>query len=603
MLKSLPAGVTPEQFAIDANESDLAGMSAGEQAKSDAGRMDPELWSHFTADDDGKINTPENRDFIREYSKRIVSGADRNKFTTADGALSQDGEKRVRNAVFHAAYNDSEILARLSEDSDSNIKTILTAMLKAAPTLAVQRQQIAIGNLYDRDLSGDVAAAAKKLAALRDQKSNVKDYFAQLPLMDRDLTPIQLDILKLMHENARSGNRIGEILQMYAARVNTAGHPGQGSMFESGEPGTKAEILDAAIERVKELHKNDKKAKDNKEPDVHKQPAVQQNQSDEEPDRTGRDEAARAARETEPAAPAPRAEPDGSESAEESGTDPAGPRSDLERGPHGPILRQFYHDPAGAIKALLKAQTGDAIGALYNPHVGDVDIVFGEEGPSGFGLAHIIEGHQEQMPSLLEALPRVFESMTPAVQKKDAGNNIALENERYRAIVTTEWRGTKKVWLLSFFRAKPSRKMPPADGIGDVAGTHETERQTPPLGGDSSVTREPTEPQASDVAFPGEADEGYQQRIEDEEAKRAAQWNIGPGAAQPLGKKGKDDIEDSPLFGGDRQGSCWESARQCHYADTSVSDSGVLEPRVLEPSEISIFRRPDEASISIPAVR
>ena len=64
MLKSLPAGVTPEQFAIDANESDLAGMSAGEQAKSDAGRMDPELWSHFTADDDGKINTPENRDYL-----------------------------------------------------------------------------------------------------------------------------------------------------------------------------------------------------------------------------------------------------------------------------------------------------------------------------------------------------------------------------------------------------------------------------------------------------------------------------------------------------------------------------------------------------------
>ena len=170
------------------------------------------------------------------------------------------------------------------------------------------------------------------------------------------------------------------------------------------------DIVAAAIVRVREKKKKAETKVDNKEPDVSKPAAILEDQPGAEPDRTGRDAAARATGETESAAPAPRAEPARAAGAEESGADTAGPRPEVEVGPHGPILRQFRHDPTGAIDALLKAHTGDAVGALYNPHVGEVDIVWGETAAKGFGLAHILEGHPE--PGLLSELARVFESMT-----------------------------------------------------------------------------------------------------------------------------------------------------------------------------------------------
>jgi hypothetical protein len=210
------------------------------------------------------------------------------------------------------------------------------------------------------------------------------------------------------------------------------------------------DIVAAAIVRVREKKKKAETKVDNKEPDVSKPAAILEDQPGAEPDRTGRDAAARATGETESAAPAPRAEPARAAGAEESGADTAGPRPEVEVGPHGPILRQFRHDPTGAIDALLKAHTGDAVGALYNPHVGEVDIVWGETAAKGFGLAHILEGHPE--PGLLSEFARVFESMTIGPRRDTRGNKIALVSASHTAVVRTEWRGTQKTWLLTFFR-------------------------------------------------------------------------------------------------------------------------------------------------------
>ena len=261
ILRSLPAGISPQQFALDSNESHLASMSAPEQAKVDAQRLDPELLAKFVANDEGKIATPANAEFLRGFVSQVVGKAKRNEFMTDDGTVSQSGVNRVRNALFHAAYNDSATSAKLAEDTDTNIKNILGGMLQAAPDFAVQRQQIALGNLHNRDLSADVAAAARKLSALRDAKMTVEHYFDQQSLFGGDLSPIQMDVLKVMNDHARSAKRVGEILKTYAQAVRIAGNPKQESMFGLPEPPSRAEILNAAIARVNELHAKEKDAK------------------------------------------------------------------------------------------------------------------------------------------------------------------------------------------------------------------------------------------------------------------------------------------------------------------------------------------------------
>lgn len=56
------------------------------------------------------------------------------------------------------------------------------------------------------------------------------------------------------------------------------------------------------------------------------------------------------------------------------------PEGGQEMGPHGPVFREFWHDAAGAIEQLLALRTGEAIGALWHPEVGDIDLVWGEAG-------------------------------------------------------------------------------------------------------------------------------------------------------------------------------------------------------------------------------
>ena len=60
---------------------------------------------------------------------------------------------------------------------------------------------------------------------------------------------------------------------------------------------------------------------------------------------------------------------------------------------------------------------------------------------------------------------------------------------------------------------------------------------------------------------------------------------------EPLG-----NIESNACFVASRLAAvALYTANMTMLAHTRGADSGVLEPRVLEPSEISIFRRPDEA--------
>lgn len=133
-------------------------------------------------------------------------------------------------------------------------------------------------------------------------------------------------------------------------------------------------------------------------------------------------------------------------------------------GPFGKIYTQFIGKPREAVTFLLAKRDGEAIGALHHKDVGEIDLVWGEEGSAhsdGFGLAKLAKYHPEVLFNLQEILNDM------AVTKRSA-NRVQLESEKYKAAVRLTWDNQKKTWLLTMFEKKNSA----LDNTTDTDKTH-----------------------------------------------------------------------------------------------------------------------------------
>ncbi|HKQ06800.1 MAG TPA: hypothetical protein VJ464_16820 [Blastocatellia bacterium] len=241
------------QFAREANEQATASMSAVEQARSDAAKLDEGLMSNFRPSDSGEVLTAGNRGFVGRFLEHVVGPAERGRYVTADGQVSQEGANRIRNAIFAKAYADTPegvaALEKLAESTDSNVKNITTAMLQNAGGFASLKKAIGAGVRYPVDIAGDIAAAMKKLSALREQGTSVDEYLRQGGLFGDELTGLQKEILSVFDKNKRSAKVIGEILDNYLRVADAAGDPKQQSFFSKIEP-TKGAFFEAAVEEA-----------------------------------------------------------------------------------------------------------------------------------------------------------------------------------------------------------------------------------------------------------------------------------------------------------------------------------------------------------------
>lgn len=121
-------------------------------------------------------------------------------------------------------------------------------------------------------------------------------------------------------------------------------------------------------------------------------------------------------------------------------------------GAFGDIYDQFKGKAQEAIAFLSEKQNGEAIGALHHKDVGDIDLVWGNEGTGhsdGFGLAKLVKFH----PEVLNDLQGLIDDMH--VVSRNA-NRITLESDTHKAAVRLEWDGEKKNWLLTAFEKENS---------------------------------------------------------------------------------------------------------------------------------------------------
>ncbi|WP_269915314.1 lytic transglycosylase domain-containing protein [Acinetobacter sp. HY1485] len=216
------------QFARLANESDVAHFSSTERASTDADRL-PDA-SLLKLNQDGHINLDGSMDYVRQFLSALPK-SEQGSLMTGDGRLSQDGKRRIESALVHKAYNDPNLVARLSEHLDDDSKTVLNSLLRVAPQIAQLGDLVKQGGRHSNTIAQDLAQAAQKLSDIKSSGSNVRDYLNQGQLVDDGLSTGARDYLNVFAENNRSAKAITENIQNKLDEVEAMGDPRQGSLF------------------------------------------------------------------------------------------------------------------------------------------------------------------------------------------------------------------------------------------------------------------------------------------------------------------------------------------------------------------------------------
>lgn len=219
------------QFAKLANESDVAQYSATERAVSDSDRL-PDA-SLLKINNDGSINLDGSMDFVRGFVGSLPK-SEQGTVITGDGRLSQEGKRRIESAMMQRTYEDSSLIGRMAENLDDDSKTVLNALLRAAPQLAQLDSLVKQGGRHKNTLAKDLAQAAQKLSDLKANGQTVPDYLNQGQLIDDGLSPGARDFLNVFDQNKRSTKAIGENIQSKIDEVEAMGDPRQGSLFGDG---------------------------------------------------------------------------------------------------------------------------------------------------------------------------------------------------------------------------------------------------------------------------------------------------------------------------------------------------------------------------------
>ena len=251
LVRQLDESVDIAKAAVASNEGGGLGMSALEQARADADRL-PDF-GHFIADDGGELNTAANRGFIRDFVGAMPHTV-RAQMVDADGRLSQDGVRRLRNALLYRAYGNSPTLSRMVESTDQGARNLVNALVQAAPKIAQARDNIRAGAMHDADIAEEVVQAAEKLNQIREQGGSVADYLAQQGLFGEEMNAVSRELLAFFEEHKRSGKAIATLLRNYYDALAAQGNPNQQDVFGEQAAPDKQQLLERTINDYEQEH-------------------------------------------------------------------------------------------------------------------------------------------------------------------------------------------------------------------------------------------------------------------------------------------------------------------------------------------------------------
>ena len=189
-------------------------LSPVEKAKNDGNRVD---LGSLSFNEDGSINMQTVKQFVQGMPETELG-----ELMDEDGMPTKIAIDRLNNAIFYKAYQSKPLLRLYAQAADEEAKTILSGLAKAASNVSQ------LDGAGEYDIRKNIIEAAELAVNARRQGIKLKDFASQGQL---GLDPNTMTVLEMFADNARSGNRIGEMLGDLAKAAAQANSAQESSLF------------------------------------------------------------------------------------------------------------------------------------------------------------------------------------------------------------------------------------------------------------------------------------------------------------------------------------------------------------------------------------
>lgn len=237
-------------YTRDSNTDTKLAMSATEQAIADATALPDAAMSLYRG---GDIDAAANRGFVTAFNRHVVPENEQGTMIDQNtGAMSQEAVRRISGAMLAKAYGDAELINKLIEAADNNIKSIGGALLDVSPAWAKMRAAARDGSIApEMDQTAALIEAVKLVNRARTEGRNVIEYVKQPDLLSGDgISPMGQRFLALMFKDTRQWtkpqgrDRMVEAFTSYTDEA-MASHPGADMFGATADP-------DAALAMIKD---------------------------------------------------------------------------------------------------------------------------------------------------------------------------------------------------------------------------------------------------------------------------------------------------------------------------------------------------------------
>jgi len=220
----------------DAQDSGVAVMRPVEMAKSNARNLTDGRMALFRGADD--LDAEGNKAFVKSWLEGLPSSL-RSAVTDGDNGLNSFGRRTLREAIFARAWPEDALIEMMTEGAAGEMKTLMDALVRAAPDWALLRADIEAGRVAPEfDLTGNVLDAMRLIVAARQtarrEKQTMTAAMADLldspDLLDGSVAPVTLGLLRKMWRGGRTApeEEIAGFLSRYAAEARRASDAADG---------------------------------------------------------------------------------------------------------------------------------------------------------------------------------------------------------------------------------------------------------------------------------------------------------------------------------------------------------------------------------------
>lgn len=207
-------------FVNKANTANIAAMSATEQAQSDSRFITEKTLGAYQRGAD--LTSVANQEFVQGFLAQVPA-SQRGDFIGPDNRLSQGGAARIRQAMLAAAFPDPETLARITESTDDNVRSISNAMVAASPAFLGLRRAIDAGRVRkDMDITEQLVKAAKIVSDARSKKQHIREVLDQGDMFGGG-DPVVDSLIRAFYNpdlsRALGADKIAGFLEQYAEQA------------------------------------------------------------------------------------------------------------------------------------------------------------------------------------------------------------------------------------------------------------------------------------------------------------------------------------------------------------------------------------------------